>query len=381
MTTSEVRPFPFASLDAVTREEARAERAMRAVVAESIDLAAVARALSEIAGGESVSVLLRRARKVTRARGADDFVGVALSARENATLADALLLEVEGALAAAVLRKTLKRAPARVHDKTRPPPAEIIGATAAVAGAVARRAHGDGAPIAVVAAGPGASLFADLLRASRDDGAFTLSLTVVFANEAFEARVSIARGALDLAPRVRFDADTLRALDTTPLSLTVVAAASSARARDIAALAPGDAWMPGAHALALANGNVAGPMILAAPRAEVGLAVRVEDATRVVFGGELQSLSWSAEGTMREDTGKTEVAIADAPVVVRVEVGACELPAREWAALKKGDVITLKKRLGEAVSLRVSGVEVAQGELVQIEGEVGVRILARTVGA
>ncbi len=80
---------------------------------------------------------------------------------------------------------------------------------------------------------------------------------------------------------------------------------------------------------------------------------------------------------MKEDTGKTEVALADAPVVVRVEIGAAEMPAREWASLGKGDVISLRKRLGEAVTLRVSGVEVARGELVQIDGEVGVRILER----
>jgi flagellar motor switch/type III secretory pathway protein FliN len=377
MTTGEVRPFPFASLDAVTRDEARAERAMRAFVADAIDVSAVCAALSEIAGGETVDVLVRRVRKASRARGADDFVGIAFGTKDNASLATSVLVEVEGALAAAVLRKTLKRPPAHVHDKTRPPPAEVIGATAAVAGAVTRRAHGKSAPATIIAAGPGASLFGDLLRAAGD--AYTLSVTVVLGPDAFEARVSVAAAALDFAPRARFDAETLHALDVTPLSLVVVAAASGVSARDVASLARGDAWMPGAHALALANDALVGPMMLVAPRAEVGLAVRATDATHLVFEGDLVSLSWSAEGVMKEDTGKTEVAIADAPVVVRVEVGACELPAREWASLKKGDVITLKKRLGEAVSLRVSGVEVAQGELVQIDGEVGVRILTRTV--
>ena len=71
-------------------------------------------------------------------------------------------------------------------------------------------------------------------------------------------------------------------------------------------------------------------------------------------------------------------ALLDAPVVVRVEIGVCEMPAREWAALGRGDVVTLGRRLGEPVVLRIGGVEAAIGELVQVEGEVAVRILQRT---
>ena len=67
-------------------------------------------------------------------------------------------------------------------------------------------------------------------------------------------------------------------------------------------------------------------------------------------------------------------ALEDAPVVVRVELGVVELPAREWAALADGDVLTLGRKLGDLVVLRVGGVEVARGELVQVEGEYGIRI-------
>ncbi len=74
-------------------------------------------------------------------------------------------------------------------------------------------------------------------------------------------------------------------------------------------------------------------------------------------------------------------AMGDVPVVVRVEIGAAEMRAREWAALGKGDVIALGTRIAEPVVLRVGGIEVARGELVEIDGEVGVRILSRTQGA
>jgi len=67
-------------------------------------------------------------------------------------------------------------------------------------------------------------------------------------------------------------------------------------------------------------------------------------------------------------------ALEDAPVVVRVELGVVELPAREWAALADGDVLAIGRKLGDPAVLRVGGVEVARGELVQVDGEYGVRI-------
>jgi flagellar motor switch/type III secretory pathway protein FliN len=69
--------------------------------------------------------------------------------------------------------------------------------------------------------------------------------------------------------------------------------------------------------------------------------------------------------------------LGDVPVVVRVEVGEVTLAARDWAALSRGDVIALGRRVGERVVLRVGGVAVARGELVDVEGEVGVRIAER----
>lgn len=68
-------------------------------------------------------------------------------------------------------------------------------------------------------------------------------------------------------------------------------------------------------------------------------------------------------------------AVLDAPVVVRVEMGSLTLTAREWARLSAGDVVAMGKRVAEPVILRVAGHEVARGELVDIEGELGVRIL------
>lgn len=75
-------------------------------------------------------------------------------------------------------------------------------------------------------------------------------------------------------------------------------------------------------------------------------------------------------------TAVTEV-LEDVPVLVRVELGAVEMSTGEWAALAEGDVIALGRRVGEPLVLRVGGIEVARAEMVQIDGEYGVRILGR----
>jgi flagellar motor switch/type III secretory pathway protein FliN len=72
--------------------------------------------------------------------------------------------------------------------------------------------------------------------------------------------------------------------------------------------------------------------------------------------------------------GPVADALADAPVVVRVELGTVTLSAREWASVRTGDVLTTGTRIAERATLRVGGMVVARGELVDVEGEIGVRI-------
>ena len=69
--------------------------------------------------------------------------------------------------------------------------------------------------------------------------------------------------------------------------------------------------------------------------------------------------------------------VGDVPVVVRVEVGAARMTAREWAAVREGDSLTLGRPAAAPVTLRVGGLAVAEGELVEIDGELGVRIVRR----
>jgi flagellar motor switch/type III secretory pathway protein FliN len=126
------------------------------------------------------------------------------------------------------------------------------------------------------------------------------------------------------------------------------------------------------------HGQAIGPVLLAAPASSVGIRAEIGDDGRIVLGGKVEALC-ATETKMAESTEENELvrAVGEVPVVVRVELGEARMQAREWAALRPGDVVVLGKRVGESVSLRVGGVPVARGDLVDVEGEVGVRIVER----
>ncbi len=67
--------------------------------------------------------------------------------------------------------------------------------------------------------------------------------------------------------------------------------------------------------------------------------------------------------------------VMEAPVVVHIEIGSVTLPAQQWLGLRLGDVVTSQLPVGRPVTLRVAEQAVAEGELVSVDGQVGVRIL------
>ena len=67
---------------------------------------------------------------------------------------------------------------------------------------------------------------------------------------------------------------------------------------------------------------------------------------------------------------------AEVPVTLTVELGRINLPLHRLADLKPGDVLELGRHAREPVELTSNGRLVARGELVQIDTELGVRILS-----
>src|SRR5258706_4377895 len=62
------------------------------------------------------------------------------------------------------------------------------------------------------------------------------------------------------------------------------------------------------------------------------------------------------------------------PISICVELSRTHLSLKELGALKNGDVLELNKRPNEPIDLVVSGKVIGKGELVDVDGELGVRI-------
>jgi type III secretion system YscQ/HrcQ family protein len=257
----------------------------------------------------------------------------------------------------------------------------MAGGFAALVAAAARRTHGDG-QLRVLAAGPGPALGEDLARACGESAEFVeATFSVLVDDESFEARVTVPRALVYAAGEAAWSVDALRRLGDVPLAIPVVAAVFRTNAAEIGSLRRGDALVPGAWALRQGTGGVlTGPVTLAAPSYEQGLRAEIGGERRLVLRGGTEPLGWTAEEDDVNDSDKDALveAVGEVPVVVRVEIGVAEMRAREWAAVGRGDVIALGRKLGEPVTLRIGGVAVARGELVDLDGEVGVRILGRT---
>lgn len=326
-----VAPFPFTSLPKVSRAEIAAARAAR-----GLPIDAFARALAAVIDAD-VTIAVRRARPAERA--AMTGVVAAFSPVDH----DALYVaEAEAALARELVLRALKQPPGRIVDPARAASGELHGAFAAVVLAAARRVTS--APLRVVGVSAGAI----------EPGGTTAWLAVTVAGATFDARVTFP-GAFPPAPRI----------DELPIALPIVAAECLATRGELESLRAGDVLVP-------PRLQPLGRVALVAPRAERGVAADLAEGGRLVLRTSAPSTAHPWD--MVDPNAPLEAAL-DAPVVVRVELGAVEMPARAWAELADGDVITLGKKLGEHAVLRVGGVEVARGELVQVDGEYGIRIV------
>jgi flagellar motor switch protein FliM len=68
--------------------------------------------------------------------------------------------------------------------------------------------------------------------------------------------------------------------------------------------------------------------------------------------------------------------LADIPLQIAVELARVPVTADEVVALKVGQVVELHRSPGEPVELSVNGKVVARGELVEVEGQLGVRVIS-----
>jgi flagellar motor switch/type III secretory pathway protein FliN len=237
--------------------------------------------------------------------------------------------------------------------------AALQGAGAALALEVARRAARDEAPELVS-------------EVASDDGWVSMGqATLRLAGKPY--RIDLCAEALKLGhpvPAVKRHAEVSR-LGEAKIAVPWVAAVSASTVAEIESLEVGDVWVPGERAWVDGDTTLAAGL-LAAPGSERGLPIHVSGG-RIVLGAKTVLVHGELSVMSQEESELTQI-VGETPLVVRLELGSLEMSAAEWAALRPGDVVQSGRRIDEPVVLRVGGREIARGELVQIEGEVGVRI-------
>lgn len=392
-----IAEFPWQALPRVSADEARASRVAARAFGPGLR-AQAATALSELLGQRAS--IERRRRALTPIGRLDLGARGAVVVLETAV--GPLALEVDAELALAVVgalagRKSL---PKIARDRAIPP--EVAGALAGVALWLARTC---GLEADLDADGPkGTEDARAALSRAGGLAARALVLDVTVSVGALRGGARVAWAPLPLVSTAKTPALTvLRALGETPLSLPVVLGAGWLPAREAARVGLGDLFVvdtPSADTqrVVLASGGadfgvsaerIDGGARLCIGARRVGLApepTSVERGSGRSDGSASLANSTGGGGTgsdatveiaALDDGGPLVEALADAPVMIRVELGAVTLPARDWAAMGVGDVVTLDRRVGEAVQLRVGGRLVARGELVDVDGAIGVRVLER----
>jgi type III secretion protein Q len=143
------------------------------------------------------------------------------------------------------------------------------------------------------------------------------------------------------------------------------------------ALLPGDVLIPDRGRLTRENGgHYAGELELHTIGCRSGFSCRL-DGSRLV----IERLIRCGESTMT-DTKRISIAepaiselAADTPLELCIELARFTMTLRELSALRPGEVLDGGSRVGAHVVLSAGGRAIARGELVEIDGAIGMRVI------
>jgi len=353
--------YPWKALESVSRRSARRASQGRRHISEVLDLARIGAALGELGECEASLVVRRVSTDPPRRRPSAELA----FELPHPELVCALAVEPE--LAINLLTRILRRAVALTSQAALDD--SLAGAFSALVLEVLRRS--------------GAESALYLLDASEAHARATdlfVEATVLLGGTPYQVVAALGLPELGRAQPVA-----LAALGELSIALPVVIGLGLAERAALADFTPGNAWFPGKGLWLGSDG--AGSVALAAPIRDDGIQATLSQDGKIVIRGESIALPFDASPPLAEsgrdeamsdshkpEPSKLTEAVLDSPVVVRIEMGTVSMTARQWAELGPGDVIETGRRIAEPVILRVAGREVARGELINLEGELGVRI-------
>lgn len=343
--------YPWETLEAIPRSTVRA---IRALGSEALELAGLARGLGQVLTRESSAVFKRFC----------DPAEVRSQPGLHFSLEDGsleLYLAIEPALADTVLSGLLRQAPgiAGADLLANPSVRGFLGRVAVEAGRsstppVELRFHGAASELA-----PACSV--------------GVSATLLLDGRPYGVRAAIGRMRGDAAPAPPVE---FRRLAGIPLRLPLMGGACLAGREELAGLVPEDVLLPDGGFWLSADFRGSLALACEARTRAVFFEIMGERSAKLVGVADLPV----APDTPMSENHETEVersvaeAVLDAPVLVRIEVASVSMTASDFASLRPGAVIETDQRIGQLATLRIAGREVATGELVNVDGQLGVRI-------
>lgn len=348
-----VEPFPFEHLPEIQGEHLPLVRQLRAQVGPQADVALTSWSRDLLGVGQEGTVAVRLGqiilgaggkRALKRGAGAASFELCGPAGLEATLILDARL--VSG------LRGLLLRAPA----------VPVVG------------------ELTPAERGLTAYAIAGLLQALGEGCAWTIQLTAQRTQRQVGVEVEVTLGELTGLAWLLVDDDLLQKrpasrrhrwprrlgrLAQQVLVLPAVAARLTLSTAELDQLGEGDVLLSPA-----CPGPCDGPEVASLCVGDCAFAVSVDDQGATVTGG------YQRQGDPEMDDAELDdITLAEAlPVELVVELGRVKLTGAQVLDLEIGDVVALERPLAGLVDLRVGGKLVARGELVNIDGEAGVRL-------
>jgi type III secretion protein Q len=211
-----------------------------------------------------------------------------------------------------------------------------------------------------------------------EDACAWWSLEVGLGARASRARLWVPRRSLErAAPKV---ARLPQTIGDVGVALRIRVGRARLFAREVATLSPGDVVLADELLAERASegprwsearlAGKGGAVVVTLARARGGWRVQAVEGARYARTAQVEDAMSDAETVRTDELSE----IAEVPVELAIELGRIELRVRELAALVPGRVISARIPVGREVELRAGDRVVASGELVDIEGELGVRI-------
>lgn len=184
-------------------------------------------------------------------------------------------------------------------------------------------------------------------------------------------RIEMRLKKVDLAASPQDRVETTSPLISLPIELAVRVASAHLDGETLQSVEPGDAIVFDQALVRVKDGQLAGQAVLAAPTGPDRFTLSLLDGDQL----RVETLD-SLEKPMSEPSEKSvsDVIAEDVELTLNAELGRVRVTLAEVGGYGEGHVINLGKPVGTEVDLTLSGRLVGRGELMDIDGELGVRV-------